>query len=137
MSAEGATGPAAVPRASPFGQPIGEPVPGWTARQRPPLAPMEGRLVRIVPLEPARHAPSLHAALGADARYSSRHSRATARSASPPRLASVASWRADQQSTRQRPWAGAVRASGSVASRVAGASNDSDGKSLSNANAPR
>jgi RimJ/RimL family protein N-acetyltransferase len=48
-----------------FGQPIGPPIPGWTERPRPPRTPIEGRYVRIEPLE-ARHAPALFEANAAD-----------------------------------------------------------------------
>jgi RimJ/RimL family protein N-acetyltransferase len=53
-------------RTNALGQPIGPEVPGWTARPRPPRTPMEGRLVRLKPLDPARHAAELHAANAAD-----------------------------------------------------------------------
>jgi RimJ/RimL family protein N-acetyltransferase len=49
-----------------LGQPIGFPVPGWAARQRPPRAPMTGRLVRVEPIDVERHAADLHAANAAD-----------------------------------------------------------------------
>ena len=49
-----------------LGRPIGDPVPGWSARERPARTAMEGRLVRVVPLAPATHGPSLHAALAED-----------------------------------------------------------------------
>ena len=42
--------------------PIGAPVPGWSARSRPPREPMDGRLVCLEPLDPARHGPALHEA---------------------------------------------------------------------------
>ncbi|HUN45417.1 MAG TPA: GNAT family protein [Stellaceae bacterium] len=45
-----------------LGQPIGFPLPHWSARPRPPRAPMEGRFCRVEPLDPGRHAASLHAA---------------------------------------------------------------------------
>lgn len=44
-----------------MGQPIGYPVPGWRARPRPPRTPLEGRLSRLEPLDPDRHAADLHA----------------------------------------------------------------------------
>jgi RimJ/RimL family protein N-acetyltransferase len=44
-----------------MGQPIGYPVPGWRARSRPPRKPLEGRLCRLEPLDPDRHAADLHA----------------------------------------------------------------------------
>jgi RimJ/RimL family protein N-acetyltransferase len=44
-----------------WGQPIGYPVPDWTPRPRPPRTAMEGRLCRLEPLDPARHAADLHA----------------------------------------------------------------------------
>ena len=50
-----------------LGQPIGEPVPGWTARPRPPRAPLEGRFCRVEPLDPAHHAAELVAANRQDA----------------------------------------------------------------------
>lgn len=49
-----------------LGQPIGAPVPGWTARPRPPRTPIEGRLVRIEPIDVERHAADLFAANAAD-----------------------------------------------------------------------
>ena len=49
-----------------LGQPIGFPLPHWSARPRPPRAPMEGRFCRVEPLDPARHAASLHAANSED-----------------------------------------------------------------------
>ena len=45
-----------------LGQPIGFPLPGWSARPRPPRAPMEGRLCRVEPIEVDRHAGDLYAA---------------------------------------------------------------------------
>ena len=50
-----------------FGQPIGRPLPEWTTRPRPPRAPMDGRLARVEPLDPARHEPDLFAAYADDA----------------------------------------------------------------------
>jgi RimJ/RimL family protein N-acetyltransferase len=49
-----------------LGQPIGFPLPGWTARPRPPRTPMEGRLCRLEPLDPDRHAAALFEANRAD-----------------------------------------------------------------------
>src|SRR3546814_3581990 len=49
-----------------LGQPVGTPVPGWTPRQAPPRESMEGRLCRVEPLDPARHAENLFAAYSAD-----------------------------------------------------------------------
>ena len=45
-----------------LGQPIGAPLPGWTPPPSPPRTPMEGRLCRLEPLDPARHAEELFAA---------------------------------------------------------------------------
>ena len=42
-----------------LGQPVGAPVEGWTPRQFPVPEPMEGRLARLEPLDPARHARDL------------------------------------------------------------------------------
>lgn len=52
-------------------QPIGDPVPGWAARPRPPGSVMQGRLVRIEPLDAAKHASALHQvfSLDEDARH--------------------------------------------------------------------
>lgn len=50
------------PRINEFSQPVGDAVPGWTERPRPPRAPMAGRLVRLEPLNPARHAAKLYEA---------------------------------------------------------------------------
>ncbi|MBX6321643.1 MAG: GNAT family N-acetyltransferase [Rhodospirillaceae bacterium] len=49
-----------------LGQPVGFPVPGWSPRPRPPRTAMTGRLVRVEPLDPERHAADLHAANAAD-----------------------------------------------------------------------
>ena len=49
-----------------LGQPVGAPLPDWTARPRPPCAPMLGRLCRLEPLEAKRHAAALHEAYSAD-----------------------------------------------------------------------
>ena len=49
-----------------LGQPIGPPLPGWTARPRPPHTPMQGRLVRLEPLDLDRHAKALHEAWAED-----------------------------------------------------------------------
>ena len=49
-------------------QATGAPLPSWTARPRPPRAPMQGRFCqRVEPLEPARHADDLFTANGLDA----------------------------------------------------------------------
>ena len=45
-----------------FGQPIGDPLPGWAARQRPTRQPLQGQIVRVEGLDPAKHASDLHAA---------------------------------------------------------------------------
>ncbi|HEX5066126.1 MAG TPA: GNAT family protein [Myxococcota bacterium] len=50
-----------------LGQPIGPPLPGWTPRARPSYAPMQGRLVRLEPLDVERHAKALHEAYAEDA----------------------------------------------------------------------
>ena len=50
-----------------LGQPIGPPLPGWTPRARPAYAPMQGRLVRLEPLDTDRHAKALHEAYAEDA----------------------------------------------------------------------
>lgn len=47
------------PRMNEYGQPIGDPVPGWTPRDRPGDAPIDGRHCRIERLDAARHADSL------------------------------------------------------------------------------
>jgi RimJ/RimL family protein N-acetyltransferase len=44
----------------------GSPLPDWTARPRPPRAPMQGRFCRVEPLEPARHADDLFSANALD-----------------------------------------------------------------------
>lgn len=51
---------------NPPDQPIGEPLPEWTARQAPPRTDMEGRLCRVEPLDPARHARALFEANSLD-----------------------------------------------------------------------
>lgn len=50
-----------------LGQPVGAPLAGWQPRQAPPRAPMDGRLCRVEPLDPAKHADDLFAAYSADA----------------------------------------------------------------------
>jgi RimJ/RimL family protein N-acetyltransferase len=45
-----------------FGQPIGVPLTAWAPPSRPPRAPLEGRLCRLEPLDPGRHASTLFAA---------------------------------------------------------------------------
>ncbi|MEW5423057.1 GNAT family N-acetyltransferase [Amorphus sp. 3PC139-8] len=51
---------------NPLGQPIGAEVPGWEQRPHPPRTPIEGRICRIEPLDPDRHAGDLFAAVSAD-----------------------------------------------------------------------
>jgi RimJ/RimL family protein N-acetyltransferase len=53
-------------RRNELGQPIGDPVPNWTARPRPPRTAMQGRLCRVEPVDPERHAPDLFEANSAD-----------------------------------------------------------------------
>jgi len=50
------------PRVNELGQPIGEALPDWSPRPRPPKTPMQGRLCRVEPLDPARHGDDLFAA---------------------------------------------------------------------------
>jgi RimJ/RimL family protein N-acetyltransferase len=50
-----------------LGQPIGPPLPDWTPRPRPPHTPMEGRLVRLEPLDTEQHGKALHEAYAQDA----------------------------------------------------------------------
>jgi RimJ/RimL family protein N-acetyltransferase len=54
--------PAAAIQFNDFDQPIGLPVPGWTPPPAPPRKPMIGRLVRLEPMHPGRHADALDAA---------------------------------------------------------------------------
>jgi RimJ/RimL family protein N-acetyltransferase len=49
-----------------LGQPIGAPLPGWQARPRPPRTAMDGRICRVEPLDPSRHAADLLAANAED-----------------------------------------------------------------------
>lgn len=51
-----------VPRVNELDQPIGEALEAWRPRPRPARLPMEGRWCRVEPLDPARHAESLHEA---------------------------------------------------------------------------
>lgn len=53
-------------RKNELGQPIGFDVTGWTARQRPPRTPMQGRYVRLEPLSVEAHAAGLFEAYSAD-----------------------------------------------------------------------
>jgi RimJ/RimL family protein N-acetyltransferase len=55
------------PTRNDFSQPIGFPVPGWAPPPAPPREPVEGRLCRLEPLDPDRHAADLFAANAADA----------------------------------------------------------------------
>lgn len=54
------------PRINELGQPIGWPVPDWEPRPRPSRSPLEGRFVRIEPLDPGRHGEDLFEAFSAD-----------------------------------------------------------------------
>lgn len=45
-----------------LGQPVGFPVPGWSPPPAPSREPIEGRLCRLEPLDPDRHADALYAA---------------------------------------------------------------------------
>ena len=60
-----------MPRQNHLDQPLGDPVPGWTARPRPSPSVMQGRLMRLEPLDSSRHAADLHDgfSLDADARH--------------------------------------------------------------------
>src|SRR5262249_62099787 len=49
-----------------LGQAVGESVPGWKPPPTPPRETLVGRLCRLEPLEPARHAESLLAANALD-----------------------------------------------------------------------
>ncbi len=49
-----------------LGQPVGFPMPGWTARPRPPREGMEGRYVRLEPVNVDAHAADLFDAFSAD-----------------------------------------------------------------------
>jgi RimJ/RimL family protein N-acetyltransferase len=49
-----------------LGQPVGFPMPAWRPARQPPRSPMEGRLCRLEPLDPARHGAPLFAALAED-----------------------------------------------------------------------
>src|SRR5262249_44750371 len=55
------------PTRNDFSQPVGFPVPGWAPPPAPPREPMGGRLCRLEPLDPERHAADLFAADAADA----------------------------------------------------------------------
>ncbi len=55
------------PPSNHLGQPVGFPLPGWKPPQPPPRTPFDGRFCRLEPLDPARHAASLHAANSLDA----------------------------------------------------------------------
>ncbi len=53
-------------RLNDLGQPIGEALPGWSGREPPGRAPMEGRFCRLEALDPAAHAGDLFEAYSAD-----------------------------------------------------------------------
>ncbi|RPI81787.1 MAG: hypothetical protein EHM42_10175, partial [Planctomycetaceae bacterium] len=55
------------PATNTFGQPIGPPLPGWKPPPVPPRTPLQGRLCRLVPVEPASHAEPLFRQFAADA----------------------------------------------------------------------
>lgn len=50
-----------------LGQAVGRELPGWTPPPAPPREPLQGHWCRLDPLDPARHAAPLFAALAADA----------------------------------------------------------------------
>lgn len=54
-------------RQNALGQPIGDPVTGWNPPPPPPRIPMEGRFVRLEPIDQARHGAALFEAFAADA----------------------------------------------------------------------
>jgi len=54
-------------RVNHLGQPVGPPLDVALPRPRPPRAPMEGRLARVVPLDPAAHGDALFDAFAEDA----------------------------------------------------------------------
>src|SRR5262249_14375853 len=54
-------------RVNEFGQPIGFAVPDWRPPPRPRREPLAGRLCRVEPIDPDRHAADLFAANGLDA----------------------------------------------------------------------
>ncbi|MFN8925032.1 MAG: GNAT family N-acetyltransferase, partial [Rhodospirillales bacterium] len=53
-------------RPNPLGQPVGPDLDGWRSPPRIPRTPMEGRLCRLVPLDPDAHADDLFDAHAAD-----------------------------------------------------------------------
>ena len=53
-------------RINDLGQPIGRAVADWTPCPRPPRTAMEGRTIRLEPLDPAKHGDDLWAAFSAD-----------------------------------------------------------------------
>jgi RimJ/RimL family protein N-acetyltransferase len=55
------------PETNELGQPVGWPMPDWTPPSRPARQPLDGRLVRLEPLDPARHCDDLFCANAADA----------------------------------------------------------------------
>lgn len=52
---------------NPLGQPVGEALTGWTPPQRPPRESIAGRLCRLEPVDPDRHAADLFEAFSLDA----------------------------------------------------------------------
>lgn len=66
MTPQSATGAAVQQRLNPLSQPIGEPLPDWQAAEPPPRRPLDGRLCRIEPVDPDRHAGDLFAAFAED-----------------------------------------------------------------------
>lgn len=54
------------PDTNELGLPVGYPVPGWKAARLPTRDPMEGRLCRVEPLDPDRHAADLFEANSLD-----------------------------------------------------------------------
>jgi len=47
-------------------QQVGQALPDWTARELPPATAMQGRLCRVVPLQPGSHKDDLYAAFATD-----------------------------------------------------------------------
>jgi hypothetical protein len=101
-------------RVNDLDQPIGPPVPNWTARPLPPRTVIPGRVCRVEPLEPRRHAPDLYDTIGASS--DSRRWHSIVDTEWPSRKAAFEAWLApenfDASGTQRQPLSACMAAAG-------------------------